>query len=70
MALEPSVLIFDARIHANPDGHHIAAAAIAAGALVVLTWILHDLPAKELKKHGLVRPTGVRLRFAGQGAWH
>jgi hypothetical protein len=41
----------------DPDNRHVVAAAIAAGASVILTWNLRDFPTKELKKHGLVRQT-------------
>ncbi len=41
----------------DPDDRHVVAAAITAGASVILTWNLRDFPAKELKKHGLVRQT-------------
>jgi predicted nucleic acid-binding protein len=39
----------------DPDDRHVVAAAITAGASVILTWNLRDFPTKELKKHGLVR---------------
>jgi len=41
----------------DPDDRHVVAAAIMAGASVVLTWNLRDFPTRELKKHGLVRQT-------------
>ena len=42
-----------------PDAadRHLVAAAIAAGASVILTWNLRDFPIGELKKHGLIRQT-------------
>jgi hypothetical protein len=39
----------------DPDDRHVVAAAITAGAALILTWNLRHFPAKELKKFGLDR---------------
>jgi hypothetical protein len=59
----PQAMVRDYRTHIDsiglpdPKDRHVVAAAIAAGASVVLTWNLRDFPTKELAKHGLVRQT-------------
>jgi hypothetical protein len=59
----PDATVADYQAHIEaitlPDAgdRHVVAAAITAGASVILTWNLRDFPTRELKKHGLVRQT-------------
>jgi hypothetical protein len=41
----------------DPNDRHVVAAAIVAGASIILTWNLRHFPAKELKKFSLRRET-------------
>lgn len=41
----------------DPDDRHVVAAAITAGATLILTWNLRHFPASELKKFGLRKET-------------
>lgn len=41
----------------DPDDRHVVAAAITAGASIILTWNVRDFPTRELEKHGLIRQT-------------
>lgn len=59
----PDATVVDYQAHIEaitlPDAgdRHVVAAAITAGASVILTWNLRDFPTRELKKHGLVPQT-------------
>lgn len=41
----------------DPEDRHVVAAAIAAGASVILTWNLRHFPARELRRFGLHKET-------------
>jgi hypothetical protein len=41
----------------DPGDRHVVAAAIEAGASIIVTWNIRDFPAAELRKHGLRKLT-------------
>jgi hypothetical protein len=50
-ALVPSIALPD------PGDRHVVAAAVKAGARVIVTWNLRDFPLTELRRHGLRKET-------------
>jgi hypothetical protein len=48
----------------DPDDRHVVAAAIEAGASLVVTWNVRDFPVGELARHGLRRETPDMLMMA------
>lgn len=48
----------------DPDDRHVAAAAIAGDASVIITWNTADFPEAELARHGLRRETPDRFALS------